>query len=182
METNKRIIVVIGKRRSGKTTVAEILRSSLQDASHLTMLAFGLQAYVQLHEITVSDFWKFPDHHEHRVLLGAFLDHARTKDKQQFIEPFLTYIDKLQTVIIEDVFYFNELESLLIFNPMIILVHAEESKRVDRNFGKKFTYNDPLEGEVGSISADMVKHWKNTYIVKNDKDIPTLKEQLRRLV
>lgn len=182
METNQRIIAIIGKRRSGKTVVAEILQTFCQDASHLTMLAFGLAAFSKLHDMPINEFWRYPDHNAHRVQLGAFLEAVRPQDPTQFLRPFLQYMDKLPTVIIEDIFYFNELEALIKKNAMIILLDAEDGIRKERNFNKVFPKDDPLESEVASILPHMTKNWRNTHIVKNNKDIETLKRALRLLV
>ena len=182
METNQRIIAVIGKRRSGKTTTAEILKNFLAEASHLTMLAFGLAEFSNLHDLPVAEFWRQPEHNEHRVQLGAFLERVRPSDPGQFLRPFLKYIENLPTVVVEDIFYFNELEVLIKKNAMIILLDTEEGIRKERNFNKKFPKDDPLESEVASILPHMVKDWRNTHIVKNNKDVETLKRALRLLV
>lgn len=182
METNQRLIAVIGKRRSGKTTAAEILKTFCHEASHLTMVAFGLAEFAKLHDMPVEDFWRQPEHNERRVLLGAFLEHVRPGDPTQFLRPFLRYIDLLPTCIIEDIFYFNELEALIKRNAMIILMDTDDALRKERNFGRVFPKDDPLESEVSSILPHMTKGWQNTHIVTNNKDIETLKRTLRLLV
>lgn len=176
------IYAILGKRASGKTTAAEILHQISPNSTLITMQAYALQAFIELHEMTLAEFLHVDKYKQNRALLGTFIQYARSKNREQFIVPVLTYIKNLTSVVIlEDVYYFNELEALIKLGAKIIWLECDDKKRMER-YISKFPIDDPLEAEVASLDIDLINRWSNLLIVKNNDNIGTLRLALRDIV
>lgn len=177
----QQIYAVLGKRMSGKTTSAEILHNLIPNSTLITMQAYALQAFIELHSISLEEFLRPNNFKQNRALLGAFIDHARSKDRNIFITPVLTYIQNCSVVILEDIYYFNELDVLIKLGAKLIWIECEDKQRLER-YINKFPVNDPLEAEVASLEVDLINRWPNLHIVKNNDNIGTLRMALRDVV
>src|SRR5579872_5630530 len=103
------ILAVLGKRKAGKTTAAGYLHQFYPQADRLTAIGIGIEQFVKLHNITKLEFWDKQLHPHYRFLYGIFSETKRQRNPQIFLKPLLNYIKEVPFVIIEDIFYFNEL-------------------------------------------------------------------------
>lgn len=166
---------------SGKTTAAEQLRTLVPDSTLMTMQAYSLQGFIDLHGMQLEEFLQMQNFKQNRILLGVYVEHCRNKDRNRFLTPILTYMKNLKSVVVEDVYYFNELEALIKLGAKLIWIEADAKKRAERNMGP-LPDNDPLESEVANMDPELIRKWPNTYIVTNNQDLVALRVALRPLV
>ena len=197
--SKSKIIVILGKRTSGKTTVAEMLHRLLSNTNLITMQAYAIQAFIDTHEITLDEFQNSHLYTENRQFLGVFIEHQRKKKKDVFLTPILDYINKTDQVIIEDVFFYNEVSALHSLDATFIWVDTDEKYRSNRYYtqylvGKPeyknkqqsnfapYLDNGPLEIEISKLNPSLIKYWSNIHTVTNNHDMDTLRNNLRLLI
>lgn len=179
--TQQRIIAVLGKRFSGKTTAAEMIHGMWSSSTLLTMQAYAIQAFIDLHEIRLEEFLAMHSYKQNRNFLGIFIEQNRQQDKHRFITPILAYIKNLPNIVIEDIFYFSELEALIKLGATIVWIDTDDKLRQERYRGP-LPQNDPLEREVANMDAHLILKWPNTHIVKNDQGLDVMRVALHGIV
>lgn len=189
----QKIIAILGKRMSGKSTAAEILHNQWHDSISVRMDAYAVQSFVELHNMTLEQFLARPNiaparnddnlqyYQRNRALLGVYIEHYRKQNPDVFLAPLLAYIKNYPKIIIEDIYYFNELAALVQLGARIVWIEADPKKRSERYVGN-LPINDPLEQEVGGLEDDLIRQWPNTFVVKNNCDVSTLRQNLRAFV
>lgn len=178
---NAKIIIIIGARKSGKTCVSELIHNYYPEWPRISAWAFPLAEFLELHAMSAEAFYAPSVKEENRNLLYIYSEHKRSKDKFISLKQLVPYINKLPGVIIEDLYYFNELEAFMKLGARVLLVDADHKIRQDRGLTKSMSMH-PWELEVSSISVDMVKTWKNVTVIKNDKSTNELRVRVREVV
>lgn len=172
----KDITVVIGARKVGKTTAVNILNSFYVDAVRMNPLVDILSDFLFLHEMTAESFTF--DRETNYKLLFLFKELQEQKHPRYYLHKFLADIEKANTIIIDDVYSYIELDALIKLKAKIILIEATDLKRTEYGYTKgmdKVFYAQ----EVSNINRNIIKHWKNTLVIDNNKSISDLRLTLR---
>jgi uridine kinase len=160
------ITAVIGARKSGKTTACEILNSMHPDSERISMMGYGIRAFADLHDIRLEAFWQERTREENRSLYNVFSEHQRKQNPRIFLDPILAFIKSKTHVIIDDIFYYNELQALVECRAHILLLEVPDDTRLTRGWTKSMN-QQPMEQEVAAIKGDTIKHWRNVEIIQN---------------
>jgi dephospho-CoA kinase len=171
---NNNLIAVIGARKVGKTCASEILSTILPHYAHVCAWGYGIDSFLTLHGMKLEEFFAYSQKEENRQLLSVYLDHERLKNPTQFLKPLVDYINPLPGAIIEDIYYFNELQEFINMGARVLLITVDNVRRKERGYHPKMD-NNLLESEVSAIKPDMVKNWKKTIVIANDKSINELR-------
>jgi uridine kinase len=181
----QRIIAIIGPRKAGKTIVAEKIQHFRPEYQRAHMWIYAVQEFCNLHNMTVTEFFMRPEHGAdidlNRILFSLYCDYKRKQDINFSLTPILDYIKRRPKFVIDDIYYFNELESLLKLNTTVIYVDTDRDVRVKRGLTRKMEELEMCQ-DVASIQAKDVKNWRETYILNNDKDMHTLHMKIQTLV
>jgi dephospho-CoA kinase len=179
------IIAIIGARRVGKTYLAEIAQLFFSDAKRISPDTHLILDFLELHEMSATEFYDRQMHEENRRLLYLFkeLQHNKYPNKYSnyFLNEIQTSIQSGTPLIIDNIYYFRDLAILIEHKAQIILVEAPHNKRTE--FG--YTNNMDLQfftKEVASVTNQDVRKWNNTIVIKNDSSAHDLKVKLRNLI
>jgi hypothetical protein len=186
---NQKLIAVIGPRKSGRSTVLEKIQYFKPEYQRFHMWSFALQEFTNLHNITITEFFLRPGElidaganpEINKLLFSLYCDYRRSTDMNFSITPALEYIKNKNRIIIDDIYYYNELATLVDLGATIIYVDTDRDIRVKRGLTKKMEEIDMYQ-YVSAISAHQVKNWKRTYIMNNDKELNTLHIKVQALI
>jgi dephospho-CoA kinase len=117
---------------------------------------------------------------ENRALLSILMEYWKHKEPNRFITPMLAYIQNLPEIIIEDIYYFKELETFIKLGAKVVLIETEQPIRKERGWRPSMD-NNPLEYEVASITSGMVRDWRNVVCLKNNKTVTELRNEVKQL-
>ena len=174
------IIGLTGKRRSGKSTAAEILKDL--DCSFVR-LAFAdalKQKIAEQYGMPVEDLYHTATKEKYRQLMQDYGTQAREIDPCVFVRPIFEFIDAdpEKNYIIEDVRYSEELKELLARKGVLIKVFADQKVRTDRGaVVNKDLDNHSSEMEVADLGEDSVRHLSGL-VIYNNKTMPELRMNL----
>lgn len=188
LRINQKLITIIGPRKSGRSTIADKIQFLRPEYYRTHIWVFALQEFCNLHNISVTEFFLKPNSTEsnadpelNRLMFSLYCEHKRLNNPDFSLNSYLNYINNKAKVIIDDVYYFNELSALIKLNSIIIYVNTDYDVRVRRGLTKKMEDID-MTGYVATIKSGDVKHWKNTFIIDNNKDLNHLNLKLQEVM
>jgi hypothetical protein len=189
LNIDQKLITVIGPRKSGRSTIIEKIQYFRPEYQRFHMWSFALQEFVNLHNMTVTEFFiksgvgegPGTDPDLNRILFSLYCECKRKQDTDFSLKPALEYISKKPKVLVDDVYYYNELANLIGQNTIIFYINTDRDIRIKRGMTKKMEEID-MSQHVTTIKANDVKKWKNTYIINNDKDLNHLHMKVQELV
>lgn len=175
----QKIIIVLGQRKSGKTTVADKIARIYPIYSWVNAMAFCNSYFVKLHEIEYNQMFDEKEIETWRAYLGAYSQAQRKQDPERFIKPLLEYIRPLNHVVLDNINYFNELDLFMKMGAHPVWVETNLEKRKERGW-KQYMQDEEFESEVSSINPKVISAWGGT-IIDNNEQISKLANQIMPL-
>lgn len=173
----KNIIAIIGPRKSGKTEVAMLLKSFFPEAVQSIPYARAFNDYIKIHNIPRELFFIPQEVEENKSLLMSF----RELQWEKYLTLFSEDLNRMNNIIVDEVYYFAELKLLIQLGAKVIYVSTPEEKR--KEFGlTPYMEKQFYAQQVAAIKVDEVKKWSNTIILNNTQNQYHLRGTLRSLI
>lgn len=173
----KNILAVIGPRKSGKTEVANLLKSFYSEHVQFTAHRHAFQDFIKLHNIPREMFFIRDEYEENRSLMFSF----REMQQEKYLTLFSEDLATMNNIIVDEVYYFSELKLLIQHGAKILFVETLENQRKEFGLTPYMTHQFYTK-EVANIKRDEVKRWKNTIVVENNQSLSMLRTNLRSLI
>ena len=189
MRTKKTVVILIsGKARSGKTTLAEFLEQKLSEISGITTFRYGFADPIK-YIAKAFIGWKGEKDDKGRTLLQQQGTIGRDYDENVWVKHFLNQLDKkagmfpFNFAIIDDWRFPNEL-AFLKNNPILEVVTIRMFGRGGLN---GHTASDVTENSLPEVSDEFIPtglegdHWYD-YQIDNSVDVEQLGEKVERIL
>lgn len=173
----KNIIAIIGARKSGRTEVANLLKTFYSEYIQITAHQHAFYDFLKVQNLSREMFFYDKEYEENRSMLFSF----RELNQEKYLTLFSEDLQGMNNIIVDEVYYFSELKMLIQLGAKIIYVESTDDKR--KEFGlTQYMSQQFYTKEVASIKKDEVKHWKNTLVVYNNTTKENLRINLRGLI
>jgi dephospho-CoA kinase len=178
------IIALSGKRKSGKTTSANLIKELNPDFIRLGFADALKHRLSELYDIPLKDLYDNVAKEKYRSLMQDHGEAARKENPDVWVNFVMNYFDghPESNLIIDDLRYFNELKTLIAHKACIMQIFADERLRIARGMVKDFEIdNHASELEVATISAETITHIGG-HTIYNNKTLDDLKNQLTKAI
>ncbi|CAD5123833.1 DgyrCDS12141 [Dimorphilus gyrociliatus] len=173
------VIVLSGKRKSGKDFVADMLLQCFKESGEILRISEPLkEIYAREHDLNFERLLDASEYKEkHRANMIKWGEEQREKNPYIFCETVIRKASK-RILIISDARRKTDLEFFrreFPKNLLLIRIEAQEETRQKRGW----VFTKGIDDADSECNLDSIKDWD--YVVKNDKDNLDIQEDIKSI-
>lgn len=171
------IIMLAGKRKSGKTVFADILVGTLGNIQRVAFADILKDKFATAYGVSIADLHDVTKKEKYREALVEFADRVREADRYFFARALFNALDDDSNYIIDDLRAIEELELGMALGAVPYRIHADSNTRKQRGWVYDPKVDDHyLENEM-DLTKETYQKLGGDVIYNNTNSIDNLKKE-----